>query len=92
MTTIQKAARAIADISVPCTCGGTMTHDLNCPTRNRNDIQAAAIGRMFGPIVEALESISEYWNGLDNHMAMLDACEHNEKVAREALAQLAGDA
>ena len=40
----------------------------------------------YRPIVEALESISEYWNLDANHEAMLDACHHNAETAQEALA------
>lgn len=33
----------------------------------------------------ALVEIRDYWNGRENESAMLDACQHNERTAKEAL-------
>lgn len=38
---------------------------------------------------EALENITEYWNGDSNEIAMMDACTNNRETAHEALAAIA---
>jgi hypothetical protein len=43
-------------------------------------------------LVEALETIAEYWDQDTNHDAMQDACYYMEATARVALAKARGEA
>ena len=54
----------------------------------------AANARLFSAapdLLEALQSIEEYWNQDPNEMAMADACWHAINTARAAIARATGE-